>query len=191
MGDMASLNELPGVSEVAMQGGLHAANTIKRRLKGKEGASFKYRNLGTAAAIGRFKSIVSVHGIRLSGFPGWVVWFFVHIGFLNGFGNQAQHDVALVPHHGRARPTRTSVQRRAHRRRPEPARRREGEGHAACLPGPERTCRAGPSTWPKRTRLTNGTSGGRQRRARVTGVEPSHRRPTGACPGRVPLHCAR
>jgi hypothetical protein len=29
-----------------------------------------------------------VRGIRLHGFPGWVVWFFVHIGFLNGFGNR-------------------------------------------------------------------------------------------------------
>ena len=35
VGDMASINNLPGVCEVAMQGGLHAANTIKRRLKGE------------------------------------------------------------------------------------------------------------------------------------------------------------
>ena len=34
LGDMATLDDLPGVCEVAMQGGLHAANTIKRRLKG-------------------------------------------------------------------------------------------------------------------------------------------------------------
>src|SRR5207244_8812453 len=31
IGDMASLDGLPGVAEVAMQGGLHAANTILRR----------------------------------------------------------------------------------------------------------------------------------------------------------------
>ncbi len=36
VGDMATVNNLPGVCEVAMQGGLHAANTIKRRLKGRE-----------------------------------------------------------------------------------------------------------------------------------------------------------
>jgi NADH:ubiquinone reductase (H+-translocating) len=107
VGDMASLNDLPGVSEVAIQGGLHAANTIKRRLKGKEDATFKYRNLGSAATIGRFKSVVSVHGIHLSGFPGWVVWFFVHIGFLNGFGNRVSTMLrwfrSMV---GRARPER-------------------------------------------------------------------------------------
>jgi NADH dehydrogenase len=107
VGDMVTLNNLPGVCEVAMQGGLHAANTIKRRLKGKESVPFKYRDLGSAAAIGRFKSIVSFRGIRLSGFPGWVVWFFVHIGFLNGFGNRASTMVrwfrTMV---GRARPER-------------------------------------------------------------------------------------
>ncbi len=88
LGDMACVNELPGVCEVAMQGGLHAANTIKRRLKGQGSRPFKYRDLGSAASIGRFKAVVSVHGLHLSGFPGWVVWFFVHIGFLNGFGNR-------------------------------------------------------------------------------------------------------
>jgi NADH dehydrogenase len=88
VGDMASINKLPGVCEVALQGGLHAANTIKRRLGGKESVPFKYRDLGSAAAVGRFKSIVSVKGLRLSGLPGWVVWFFVHIAFLNGFGNR-------------------------------------------------------------------------------------------------------
>ena len=88
VGDMATINNLPGVCEVAMQGGLHAANTIKRRIKGGDSVPFKYRDLGSAASIGRFKAIVSVHGLHLSGFPGWVVWFFVHIGFLNGFGNR-------------------------------------------------------------------------------------------------------
>ena len=53
-----------------MQGGLHAANTIRRRLKGDtRDVPFKYRDLGSAAAIGRFKAIVSVHGAAASGFP--------------------------------------------------------------------------------------------------------------------------
>jgi NADH dehydrogenase len=88
IGDMAAINNLPGICEVAMQGGLHAANTIKRRLKGSDSVPFKYRDLGSAAAIGRFKAIVNVRGLRLSGFPGWVVWLFVHLAFLNGFGHR-------------------------------------------------------------------------------------------------------
>jgi len=89
IGDMASINDLPGVCEVAMQGGLHAANTIRRRLHGDtRDIPFKYRDLGSAAAIGRFNAIVSFHGVRLSGFPGWVVWLFIHLAFLNGFGHR-------------------------------------------------------------------------------------------------------
>ena len=90
VGDMASINNLPGLCEVAMQGGLHAANTIRRRLNGDtRDVPFKYRDVGSAAALGRFNAIVSFHGVRLSGFPGWVVWLFVHIAFLNGFGHRA------------------------------------------------------------------------------------------------------
>jgi NADH dehydrogenase len=88
VGDMMALDNLPGVAEVAMQGGLHAANTISRRLKDQPGLPFKYRDLGSAATIGRFRSVVDFRGLRLSGFPGWVVWAFVHLAFLTGFGNR-------------------------------------------------------------------------------------------------------
>ena len=40
------------------------------------------------ATIGRFRAIASVRKLRLSGFPGWVVWFFVHLAFLTGFGDR-------------------------------------------------------------------------------------------------------
>jgi NADH dehydrogenase len=107
LGDMATIDQLPGVCEVAMQGGLHAANTILRRRDGKQSVPFKYRDLGSAASIGRFKAIVSVRRLHLSGFPGWVVWFFVHLGFLNGFGNRFTTMIrwfrAMI---GRARPER-------------------------------------------------------------------------------------
>ncbi len=88
VGDMASINHLPGVAEVAMQGGLHAANTILRRLDGKPTKQFRYRDLGSVATIGRFRAIVSAKGVRLSGFPGWLVWMFIHLAFLTGFGNR-------------------------------------------------------------------------------------------------------
>ncbi len=88
VGDMMALDKLPGVAEVAMQGGVHAANTIVRRVGGEPARPFKYRDLGSAATIGRFRSVVDFRGLRLSGFPGWVVWAFVHLAFLTGFGNR-------------------------------------------------------------------------------------------------------
>ncbi len=88
IGDMMALDKLPGVAEVAMQSGIHAANTVKRRLGGKEPAPFKYRDLGSMATISRFHAVVSFKGIRASGFLGWLMWLFVHITFLTGFKNR-------------------------------------------------------------------------------------------------------
>ena len=88
VGDMMSLDRLPGVAEVAMQGGLHAAHTITRRLDSQPPKDFEYRDVGSVAAIGRFNAICSVWGLRLSGLVAWLVWFFVHMTFLNGFANR-------------------------------------------------------------------------------------------------------
>jgi NADH dehydrogenase len=89
VGDMVTLDDLPGVAEVAMQGGLHAANTIRRRLRGDTRVvKYRYRDLGSVATIGRFRAVCSVRGLRLSGFPAWIVWMFVHLAFLNGFGDR-------------------------------------------------------------------------------------------------------
>jgi NADH dehydrogenase len=89
IGDLMALNRLPGVAEVAMQSGMHAARTIKRRLKGKaEARPFVYRDLGSMATISRFRAIVSFRGIKVGGFIGWLMWAFVHLTFLTGFKNR-------------------------------------------------------------------------------------------------------
>ncbi len=89
IGDMASLDHLPGVAEVAMQQGLHAARAIRCFVAGKRGTpAFRYRDLGSMATIGRFRAIVSLKGLRLSGMLGWLTWLVVHITFLTGFANR-------------------------------------------------------------------------------------------------------
>jgi NADH:quinone reductase (non-electrogenic) len=89
VGDMMALNDLPGVAEVAMQSGIHAARTIKKRLDGDtEPHPFKYRDLGSMAAVSRRRAIVSFHGLRVWGFLGWLMWLFVHLTFMTGFKNR-------------------------------------------------------------------------------------------------------
>jgi NADH dehydrogenase len=89
IGDMMSLDGLPGVAEVAMQQGIHAAQTIKHRLRGEEGSKpFKYRDLGSMATVSRFRAVVSFKGIRVAGFIGWLMWLFVHLAFMTGFKNR-------------------------------------------------------------------------------------------------------
>jgi NADH:quinone reductase (non-electrogenic) len=88
-GDLMSLDGLPGVAEVAMQGGLYAGRHIRKAVEGRPSTKpFRYHDLGSAAYISRGRAVVSVGKLRFSGFIGWWVWLFVHIGFLTGFRNR-------------------------------------------------------------------------------------------------------
>jgi NADH:ubiquinone reductase (H+-translocating) len=89
IGDMTSLAHLPGVAEVAMQQGLHAARTIRQRVAGKpSNLPFRYRDLGSMATVGRFRAVVSLKGLRVGGLLGWLTWALVHLTFLTGFANR-------------------------------------------------------------------------------------------------------
>jgi NADH dehydrogenase len=89
IGDLMSLDKLPGVAEVAMQGGLYAGHRIRREAEGRDtGKPFRYHDLGGAAYIARGNAIMSAGPVQLSGFPGWVGWLFIHIAFLTGYRNR-------------------------------------------------------------------------------------------------------
>ena len=89
LGDMMSLNKLPGVAEVAMQSGLYAGNRIRRQVSGHLAEKpFRYRDLGSAAYISRGRAVVSAGPLKVGGFLGWVIWLFIHIAFLTGFRNR-------------------------------------------------------------------------------------------------------
>jgi NADH dehydrogenase len=79
---------LPGVVQPAMQGARYAAHTILRRLRGHTAPPFVYRDWGNMAIIGRGSAIADLGWIRLSRFPGWLAWLFLHITTLIGFRNR-------------------------------------------------------------------------------------------------------
>jgi NADH dehydrogenase len=84
-----SLNKLPGVCEVAMQTGIYVGERIKHDVAGKMPTKpFRYHDLGSAAYLSRGRAVVSVRNVHLSGFLAWIVWLFIHIGFLTGFRNR-------------------------------------------------------------------------------------------------------
>jgi NADH dehydrogenase len=89
VGDLMSLHGLPGVAQVAIQSGRHAADTIAGRLRGEDAArSFRYRDKGTMATISRFRAIASVGPVRTAGFGAWLLWLGVHLVALTGFKNR-------------------------------------------------------------------------------------------------------
>ena len=89
VGDMMALDQLPGVAQVAIQGGRYAADQIKRRLAGKDGGRpFKYLDKGSMATISRFSAVASIGKVNVSGFLGWLIWLAVHLLYLVGFKNR-------------------------------------------------------------------------------------------------------
>lgn len=89
VGDLMALDDLPGVAEVAMQGGMFAARTIRARTEGRPApARFRYHDLGTMASVARFHAVASIGPFKCSGFTGWVLWVVVHLLFLTGFKNR-------------------------------------------------------------------------------------------------------
>jgi NADH dehydrogenase len=89
VGDMISLNHLPGVAQVAIQTARYAAREIKGRQAGKAPQKpFKYFNKGDLAAISRFDAVLKVGKIQMTGFLAWLVWLFIHLVYLTGFKNQ-------------------------------------------------------------------------------------------------------
>jgi NADH:ubiquinone reductase (H+-translocating) len=77
---------LPGVAQVAMQGGAYAAKTIAKRAQGKqEDKPFHYFDKGDIAVIGRAAAVANVFGVHLSGFIAWLVWLFIHLMYLVQF----------------------------------------------------------------------------------------------------------
>jgi len=88
-GDAISLDELPGVAEVAMQTGLYAGHRIRRDASGEPaGKPFRYRDLGSAAYISRGSAVMKFGRFRVSGFLGWWAWLFIHVGFMTGYRNR-------------------------------------------------------------------------------------------------------
>ncbi len=119
VGDLMSLDGLPGLAEVAIQSGRHAAAEIRRRVEGDaQPRPFRYRDLGTLAAVSRYYAVGERRGARIWGFPGWLVWLVVHLAFLTGFKNRVG---ALfhwtISFFGRSRPERTITAQQVFARR--------------------------------------------------------------------------
>jgi NADH dehydrogenase len=88
-GDMMSLDKLPGVAEVAMQAGHYVGRKILVESQDQPfNKPFDYHDLGSAAYISRGRAVVSTRRMHFGGFPGWVAWLFIHIGFLTGWRNR-------------------------------------------------------------------------------------------------------
>jgi NADH dehydrogenase len=80
---------LPGVAQVAIQGGEYAAKVIRARIDGKtEPGPFEYFDKGDLAVIGRAAAVANIFGFHVSGLPAWLIWLFVHLMYIVEFQNR-------------------------------------------------------------------------------------------------------
>jgi NADH dehydrogenase len=87
VGDTSSLDQdgkpLPGVAQVAMQGGHYAGKLIHRRITGKSTPGpFRYFDKGNMAVVGKGFAVLQSGRVHLSGLLAWLVWAAVHLQFL-------------------------------------------------------------------------------------------------------------
>jgi NADH dehydrogenase len=92
-GDLATLpgvngQPLPGVAQVAMQQGRHAARNIVAAIGGGPLEAFTYRDYGNMATIGRHAAVCDLKTVKLHGPVAWWAWLLLHIYKLIGFRNR-------------------------------------------------------------------------------------------------------
>jgi NADH dehydrogenase len=88
VGDMAAVDGVPGVAQGAIQGGKHAANTIKAELAGADPANrepFQYLDKGSMATVSRFSAVAKIGPLEFGGFIAWLAWLVLHLVYLIGF----------------------------------------------------------------------------------------------------------
>jgi NADH dehydrogenase len=91
IGDMVStVDRLPGVAQVAMQQGTYVGKLIANRAKGDTTtpAPFQYFDKGNMATIGARQAVADVRGVKFTGYIAYLLWCYVHVMFLIGWGNR-------------------------------------------------------------------------------------------------------
>ncbi|GGF43731.1 NAD(P)/FAD-dependent oxidoreductase [Williamsia phyllosphaerae] len=94
VGDMMSIDDVPGMAQGAIQGGRYAADAIKASLSGQkpeERSPFKYHDKGSMATVSRFSAVMSVpipftsKRFETEGFFAWLGWLALHLVYIVGF----------------------------------------------------------------------------------------------------------
>ena len=118
VGDMMALDKLPGVAQVAIQGGRYAAEAIQRRIASKHPQGpFHYRDKGNMATISRFSAVADIKNLKFEGFFAWVLWLVVHLMYIVGFKSRLTAVLHwMVSFLGRGRAERVATQQQVYGR---------------------------------------------------------------------------
>ena len=92
IGDLMSMQGVPGMAQGAIQGAHYATASIKHRLKGHDDPAnrkeFKYFDKGSMATVSRFSAVAQVGKLQFGGFIAWLAWLVLHLYYLIGHRNR-------------------------------------------------------------------------------------------------------
>ncbi len=97
--DPASGQQVPGVSQGALQMGRYVAKVIEAELRPERDrrrdagrvlrqAGFHYKDLGSMATVGKSRAVVEIGRLHFGGLLAWIAWMALHITVLIGFRNR-------------------------------------------------------------------------------------------------------
>ena len=92
--DSATGQQVPGVSQGALQMGRYVARVIGAELRDSgaaqklRAAGFHYHDLGSMATVGKSRAVVEIGRLHFGGLLAWFAWMALHITVLIGFRNR-------------------------------------------------------------------------------------------------------
>ena len=92
--DSATGQQVPGVSQGALQMGRYVAKVIEAELRqgglaqNLRAGGFHYNDLGSMATVGKSRAVVEIGRLHFGGLMAWFAWMALHITVLIGFRNR-------------------------------------------------------------------------------------------------------
>ncbi|MEM7718668.1 MAG: FAD-dependent oxidoreductase [Pseudomonadota bacterium] len=80
----------PPTAQFAVQEASCLARNIAAYIRHADPAPFAYKSKGAMASLGARRGVAEVLGIKLSGFPAWLLWRAYYVGFLPGFSTKVR-----------------------------------------------------------------------------------------------------
>ena len=80
----------PPTAQFAVREARRLAENVRAVLEGREPEPFVYTSKGALASLGGGRGVAEVFGVRLSGFPAWLLWRGYYLSFVPGFATKVR-----------------------------------------------------------------------------------------------------
>ncbi|MBB5221119.1 NADH dehydrogenase [Amaricoccus macauensis] len=78
----------PPTAQFAVREARHLAKNLRATLDARAPDPFQYKSKGALASLGAGRGVAEVYGIRLTGFPAWLLWRTYYLSFVPGFATK-------------------------------------------------------------------------------------------------------